>query len=103
MQEEPASREGAALSGCSSGPEKFSGGGTRVGGSAVSGFIPVTPWRGIGTGRNFLLFASFSKYILKMTPKSSPWRHPPCLPQLTAACLSGHDPARPFSLPTVTC
>ena len=88
VQEEPASREGAALWGRSSGPKRSSGGGTQVGGGVASGFIPVTPWRGIRTDPNFLLFASFSKYILKMTPKSSPSHHPPCPSQLTVACLA---------------
>lgn len=45
-------------------------------GAVGFGFAPTTWWREIRTGPNFLLFANFSKYILKMTPKPHLWHLP---------------------------
>lgn len=58
-------------------------------GAVGFGFTPTTWWREIRTGPNFLLFANFSKYILKMTPKPHLW-HLSCLTQPTLASMSGH-------------
>lgn len=46
-------------------------------GSVGFGFIPTTCWGEISSGPNFHLFANFSKYILKMTPK--PCLSHPCI------------------------
>lgn len=69
------------------GPRRFNGRGRWAGKGQEGvgfGFIPATWWRGIGSGPNFLLFASFSKYILKMTRK-------PCLCRLPILPIPAHS------------
>lgn len=86
------------------GPRRFNGRGRWAGKGQEGvgfGFIPATWWRGIGSRPNFPLFASFSKYILKMTPKPC-LCHLPILPiQPTLAFMSSHHSAHPLSRSTV--